>query len=125
MIKHFVTFYSPGTFVSESTTKEIPSWDTALACEMAKDIVERHGATPYAFVFTTRDRADSELDSKVTKTSNKFYLGGVVKTYEDIVAEKDPKNDILEFNMRVVEHQGAFRSVHPLEEGDVVIPFGD
>ena len=36
--KHFVTFYSPGTFMSESTTKEIPELHPPLAARMAREI---------------------------------------------------------------------------------------
>ena len=35
--KHYVTFYSPGSFVSESTGKEIDAWSVDLAVRMAKD----------------------------------------------------------------------------------------
>ncbi len=45
MQKHFVTFYSPGTFVSEETTNPIGSWDVAAAMKMAHGIVERYAAT--------------------------------------------------------------------------------
>ena len=56
MKAHFVTFYSPGTFVAETTTKPIPSWDVDLAVAMASDIRERHGALAYGFRFSTRAR---------------------------------------------------------------------
>jgi hypothetical protein len=59
MRKHYVTFYSPGTFVSESSTLSIEDWDTAKAVEMAKNIQERHGAKPYGFRWCRRDREGS------------------------------------------------------------------
>lgn len=54
MEKHFVTFCSPGTFVSEETTKEVTAWDIDEALEIANGIKERHNATPYGFRFHTR-----------------------------------------------------------------------
>lgn len=44
--KHFVTFLSSGTFVSEQTTREIDSWDVNKAKEMARSVLERHDSTP-------------------------------------------------------------------------------
>ena len=126
MKAHFVTFYSPGTFCSEATTKPIASWDTAKACEMAHEITERHGATPYSFVFTTRERGDSDLDSKVTKTSGRYFLGGRVMTLAGVKREM-PKDRILIDNMRinniarVVVNTNSYRSVNPLEAGDTVL----
>lgn len=38
MEKHFVTFYSPGTFVAESSEQPIASWDTDAAVVMARAI---------------------------------------------------------------------------------------
>jgi hypothetical protein len=54
MKKHFVIFFSPGTFMAETTAKTIESWDTGKAIEMAREIKERYDATPYGFCFTTR-----------------------------------------------------------------------
>jgi hypothetical protein len=72
MKKHFVTFYSPGTMVAETTEKPIASWNIKTAKQMASSIRERHGACPYGFRFTTRSRKANELDSKVIK--NKLYV---------------------------------------------------
>ena len=47
MEKHFVTFYSPGTFAAETSRKPIESWDVDKAVAMSKEIKERHGALPY------------------------------------------------------------------------------
>ena len=69
MKKHFVTFYSPGTFVAEQTTKPIDSWDVELAVSMSGEIKERYGALPYGFQFSTRERGENDLDSHEVETS--------------------------------------------------------
>lgn len=127
MEQHFVTFYSPGTFVAESTTKPIDAWDTDVAVGMARSIQERHGALPYGFIFTTRSRGDDDLDSKVTDTSPTYYLGGKIETLEDIEARNDPNEKILRSNMkmnsydRVVVNDNSWRWTQPLQADDVVL----
>lgn len=126
--RHFVTFFSPGTFVSETTTKEIDSWDVGLATRMARSIRERYGATPYGFRFETRARGQEDLDSRVVKTSPMHYLGGKVLTLADVKREMAEER-ILISNMecngieKVVVNDNSFRSVHPMGRGDVVLPF--
>lgn len=125
--KHFVTFYSPGTFCAEESTKPIESWDTAVALRMAADVTERHNARPYAFAFTTRSRGDSDLDSKVTARSPLYYFGVKVETLTEIEARRDPSDRILIANMRtndwqrVVTTTSGWKATMPLREGDVVL----
>lgn len=127
MEKHFVTFYSPGTFVSEETTKEIAAWDVEAAKEMAHSIVERYGATPHSFRFSTRSRADDELDSKVTQRSPTYWLGGKIETQEQVEARNDPKEMILRSNMRgngykkIVVNDNSWRFTAPLGDDDVML----
>lgn len=125
--KHFVTFYSPGTFVSETTAHPIDSWDVNKAMEMAHDVTERYGATPYGFKFSTRSRGDADLDSKQAAESPFYHLGGRVETLAQVEARNDPKEDILRSNMRcndiakVVINDNSYRSTHPLGADDVVL----
>jgi hypothetical protein len=128
MQKHFVVFLSPGTFVSEISTFEIPSWDIELAQEMAHGIVERHGATPFGFYFETRSRGPGDLDSSVTAQSKGvYYLGGVLRTAEEILAGTDPKEDILRFNVKynhykgVIENTNSWKITLPFNENDVLL----
>lgn len=127
MRAHFVTFYSPGTFVAEDTTKPIAAWDTTLAMEMAHDIVERYGATPYGFTFSTRERADDDLDSRVVATSPMHFIGCTVLTLDQIVKRGDVRDAILISNMqinhwdRVVTTAHGWRWTQPIEPGDVVL----
>lgn len=127
MERHFVTFMSPGTFVNEETTQEIDSWDVKEAMRRSRDVRERHGAVPFGFYFSTRSRRDDDLDSRVTKTSNTYYLGGTILTLEDIKARNDPDDRILISNMecndwaRVIENNNSWRSVRPLNDDDVVL----
>ena len=129
MKKHFVTFLSPGTMVSETTTKAISAWDTNKAIGMAKDIKERHAATPYGFYFFTKERKEEDFDSKETKRSNTYYLGGEIFTLEDIKNRNDPKDKILISNMecngydRIIENKNSWKSTHPLKESDIVLYF--
>ena len=126
MRRHFVTFLSPGTFVHEETTKPIEAWDTSKAIIMSKVITERYGAKPFAFVFTTRERTDKELDSRVTKRSGRYFLGGKILTLAGVKREM-PTETILISNMecngikKVVVNDNSWRSVQPLESDDVVL----
>jgi len=127
MKKHFVQFYSPGTFVSETKEVEIDSWDVERAKELARGVKERHGATPYGFRFFTRERSDTELDSKVSKTSPMYYLGGKIRYLAEIKSLGNSDDRILISNMecngwdRVIENTNSWKITLPLEKDDVVL----
>jgi len=127
MQKHFVEFLSPGTFVSEHSTREIDSWDTAKAAEMAKTITERHASHPYGFRFITRSRGPDDFDSKETARSGFYYIEGKVETIEDVRNRADPKERILLENMecngwhRIVTCYTPYIWTQPLYENDVVL----
>lgn len=128
MKAHFVTFYSPGSFVAEDNTKPIDSWDVDKARKMAEAITERYGAIPYGFRFTTRSRGPDELDSKVTATSPFYYLPHCkVETLEEIARRDDPAESILRSNMRingwdrVVTTTKGWKWTQPLDKDDVVL----
>ena len=129
MEKHFVEFLSPGTFVSESTTKPIDAWDVETAVIMASDIMERHNARPYGFRFLTRTRDDADLDSKVSATSGIYYLGGDIFTREQVEARNLPGEEILRSNMRandiakIVINTNSWKFTAPLRDGDTVLAF--
>jgi hypothetical protein len=127
MKKHFVIFYSPGSFVAETNTIEISTWCILEAVKMARDIHQRYNARPYGFVFTTRTRGENDLDSKESARSNVYYLGGEIKTLKEVEAENNPKNDILISNMRsneyekVIINHNSWRWTQPLAKKDIVL----
>lgn len=125
--KHFVIFYSPGTFVSEQSEKEIDLWDTEKAVAMATEIIERHGARPYCFAFITRGREDTELNSRVIAKSGMYYLEGQIRTIKEIRKQARPSEHVLLANMesngwnRAVETRTPWKITRPLFNGDVVL----
>lgn len=145
--KHTVTFLSPGTFVSESTTKDIDSWDTKEAVKMAEKIMERHGAKPYGFQFETWKTHDPVSDgeggflkvqSKLEASSGIYFLGGKLETYDDVVARNLDSENILRSNMRGNEywivcittnsykHTGAFNEKdRVVDASGVIVEAGD
>ena len=125
--KHFVTFYSAGTFMAETTTKEIEEWDVNIALYMAKSIKERYGATPYGFKFITKAREDDELDSKQVDSSGMYYITGKKLTLDELIAEHNSSNRILIDNMKcngwnsIVRITEPYAWTQPLYDEDVVL----
>lgn len=134
--KHYVVFESPGTMFSETSEREIGEWSTQLAARMAADIVERHGARPYAFRFVTKrvsgpisDGSGGTLDvePKVLKRSGYYHINGVLRTLDELEARADPTERILVSNMRcnhlpiVCETVNIWKSTRPFEEADFVV----
>ena len=126
MKKRFVTFFSPGTIVSEMTTKEVPSWDVKKATEMMKTITERHGAHPYAFQFYTMKRGLRDMNPHEVDRSPHYYVNCKVQTMEDVEAE-GPASNTLAQNMRsnnwerVVTTIDGYKWTQPFRDGDVVL----
>lgn len=129
MQKHFVTFYSPGTLFAETSSQPIDSWDVPTAVDMARRVKERHGATPYGFRFTTRERKDDELDSKQIGQSAMYYLGGTIETLAEIKARNNPDDRILIANMegngwdRLITNTNSWKATQPFLEGDTLLEF--
>lgn len=148
--KHYVTFYSPGTFVAEESCKPISNWNIAEALVMrltaterhgAKPLMrltgtERHGAKPYGFRFETRTEADPVPDGhggwlrvtgRADKTSGIHFIDGVVETLETIKQRAKPDEEILLANMEcngwpaIVTTINGFKSIQPLQRDDLVV----
>lgn len=135
-IKHTVCFYSPGTFLAESSAKDIDSWDTKQAAKMAESIIERYNAKPYGFKFTTykthpplidEEGNEYKVSSKLLQDSGTYFLGGKLETYDEVVARNDPKEEILRSNMKcngmwiVCVNTNSYKSVQPFTEKDKIV----
>lgn len=123
MNKHFVTFFSPGTFVDETTSKRTSEYGSvAEAVQMARDITERHGAKPAGFYFETKNE-----DGDVVHTSGMYFLSGRVRTLDEVEREDLPTEDILRENMRrnghdvVVTNTNSWKMTKPFGEKDYVV----
>jgi hypothetical protein len=134
--KNYVTFYSPGTFFCEQTTKEISCWDAVEALKLAKQIIERHGAKPYGFRFETRlvsspvdDHRGGSLtvNPKTISSSGIYFITGDLVTIDQVVARSDKDQSILISNMRcnehfiVIENRNSYLSTLPFSEKDVIV----
>lgn len=134
--KAFVTFFSPGTLFSETTTMSIDSWDCKKAVEMSKGIVERYDATPYGFQFLKKLVADPVSDGeggtlkvvpKTVEESGIYFLGGRLRTYDEVVKDNKDGEDILRSNMRcnlfamVIENTNSYTSTNPFRENDHIV----
>lgn len=127
MKKHFVTFFCPGTFFPEDVTREIDSWDPAMAVEMAKAGQGNYGnRRPFAFRFITRERGPDDLDSHVSDHSARYYLGGTIRTVAELRREDCAKHAILISNMEGNDWDRViftpYGNAQPLLEGDEVLP---
>ena len=126
--KNFVTFYSPGSFVSETEDREIETWDVEQACDMARTIKARYNAIPYAFQFYTKGRSDAELDSSVIDRSGLYYIN-CNKLSKEQIADEYGTSSILYRNMENNRWEYIARTIigwkghYPIENDDVVLDF--
>jgi hypothetical protein len=130
---HYVVYRSPGTLFSEESQRRVESWDVVKATQMAREITERHGAKPYAFLFKTMlealpVEADGEklnVEPKEIDRSPLHHLGGEVVRYDDVADIK--QNSILRDNMRcngyplVIQTRHSYLSTQPFGEKDLVV----
>jgi len=128
-LKHYIIFESPGTLFSETSKKSIDSWDVKKGVEMARSITERHGSTPYCFLFKTCKEAEPiegmDIIPQCVEQSGRYYLNGKVLTIDDI--PDTAENKILRTNMRgnrmpfVVRTEGKYVSTHEYTDDDFVV----
>lgn len=136
MRKEYVTFISPGTFMSEYTTRAIATRDVAEAVLMSQRVVERYNARPFAFYFSTMSEhapiPDGEggtlnVEPKEVDRSGNYFLGGVLLTLDELKARHDSSLRILIDNMEsngwpvVIENCNSWKSVQPFKEKDCVV----
>lgn len=127
MKKHFVCFYTPGSFCSEEYEYPVEKWDINQAKEMAKTVKEKYTLMPYGFNFVTRGRNDDELDSRVLEKSPLYYLGGKIETIEEVNARNLDSEYILRENMRrnnhnkIIVNDNSFRYFAPLKDTDIIL----
>ena len=133
MRKHFVQFLSPGTFVSETTTKPIEDWDVVEACRLAKSIEERHGAKPYGFEFITKlvgeavddgEGGKLEVMPREVERSGTYFITGDLLFYHKATGH-DLR--ILRENMRCnrcpvcIENGNSYRHTSQFNESDCIV----
>jgi hypothetical protein len=136
MRKHYVTFYSPGTFFAETRAVPIDAWDPVKAVAMSNGVEERYGAKPYAFQFSTYlepdtvpdgERGLAEVRPKLIEEGPLHYIGGQVDTYDDICHRENPDDMILLSNMRgngfwvTVTNRRSYRTTRPFEPTDLIV----
>lgn len=129
LTQHYVEFLSPGTIFSETTTKEIPSWDVEAAVEMSHSVLQRHGARPYGFRFLTRGRKWGELDAEEIADSPIYWLGGTIETAEEILARNEPSEEMMRFNIRssgakrIITNTNSWKFTSELKDDQVVLDY--
>ena len=64
---------------------------------------------------------------KTVKESGMYFLGGRVRTYDEVLKDNKADEDILRSNMRangfevVVENVNSYKSTHPFREDDHIV----
>lgn len=125
--KHFVSFLSPGTFVSEESTVEVTSWNVDSAITKAREVIARHGAKPYGFRFKTVELVDNGWKQRTVKESGIYYLGGRIRTVQEVKAAAKKDEEILLWNMEnngydmVIENTNSYKVTMPFRKDDTLL----
>lgn len=102
---YLVTYYSPGTFFSESSSYKFTEFNLWKFCQKAKEISERYDAKPYGFNFQKLeipvDLPKTEgfkvtVEPKILEKSGTFYITGDVIFSENLIGKDE---QILKSNL--------------------------
>lgn len=133
--KVYAQYFSPGTLFPEIQTIELESGSLQEAAVRAKGVIECHGATPYSFDIVTKIVAEPiddgeggklEVSSKEVERSGRYFLGGKIFRYEQVLEEKG-ENSILARNMRnqkapiCIVIDNGYRSTQLFQEQDCIV----
>ena len=134
VIRHKVTFYSPGTFFNEQSTRHVQTWSIKDALTLAKGILERYGARPFGFQFSSwetiegQELGDFKVEPKLLRRSGTIYFNGKIRTKEEVLAGTDPEEEILRSNVRCNDYdivQGIdpdnYRWTQEFNEDDLLV----
>jgi hypothetical protein len=129
-----VSFFSPGTFFSETSHKDFQELDLKKICAVAKTMKERHNASPYGFVWEYRELPTDlpqiegyklEVTPKVIeKSTGIIYITGEIIYSKDLISERDR---ILKFNLERnydgvgVINKNSYIFHAGFNEGDMII----
>lgn len=118
MTKHYVEFFYPGVFISETSTKEISNRDAKINLPKG------------AYGYRIFSREEVVLDGETLYGERKNYSGityyGKILTLDD-VKELEPKDhyEILISNMEINKYDKVVRTIcgnfQPLDKNDVVV----
>lgn len=117
-MKKKITFYSPGTFVSETNVEEIEGKNLqeiiTNSVLYSKSITQRYGAVPYGFT--------------VQNEKGIFFLPHMmVETVDEIKNRKDVKDKILISNMEnnhwksIVTTNQGWKISQPFQDDDCIV----
>lgn len=78
MIKHFIIYLMPGSFMSETSSREVLNWGV-------QDAIEAAPKNAFCFYFKTMEQKDGVWGGpKEIDRSGTYFLGGEVFSYADI-----------------------------------------
>lgn len=128
-------FYLPDLLFAGESVVPLETGRIKDAVQAAKKVKSRHGYTPYAFALQTRIVCDPIPDGEggflnvepklVDPGIGRYYLGGQVKNYEEVVALSDEgERSIVAINMvnneiPIVIYK--YGQAHEFNEDDVVV----
>lgn len=132
-IKHYAHYMSPGTFFHETSERELKAADVKEAAKLAATITERHAAKPFGFQLIERrvhepipdgEGGTMKVVPKELQRSGTYFLGGTIRTLDELERENDPKMEILRSNMIcngwpiMLQNDNSWRA---FEERDVLL----
>lgn len=112
---------------------------------MAKNITERYNArpigtsiagTPHSFRFSTQLEADPvpdgeggmlKVEPKEVESTGLFFIGGTLRTLDEVKKKNDPKEEILRSNMEcnnmsvIIENCNSWKFTGGFSEQDCIV----